>query len=166
MEQAVIALADLTREHIPYRQSKLTHVLKDSLGWGCQTVMIGNIWGELSQLEETVSWSICILCNNLFVKDSACKNCSLSTFVLKSAKFPKEAVLMAIMNVSKEAILMAIMNVSKEAILMAIMNVSKEAILMAIMNVSKEAILMAIMNSYTFNAFRTSLTVPGTFYVS
>ena len=55
LEQTVIALADHTREHIPYRQCKLTHVLKDSLGWGCQTVMIGNIWGELSQLEETVS---------------------------------------------------------------------------------------------------------------
>ena len=61
LEQAVIALADHTREHVPYRQSKLTHVLKDSLGWGCQTVMIGNIWGEFSQLEETVcSFNFCI----------------------------------------------------------------------------------------------------------
>jgi len=55
LEQAVIALADLSREHIPFRQSKLTHVLKDSLGLGCQTVMIGNVWGEFSQLEETLS---------------------------------------------------------------------------------------------------------------
>lgn len=55
LEQAVIALADQTRDHIPYRQSKLTHVLKNSLGWKCQTVMIGNIWGEFGQLEETVS---------------------------------------------------------------------------------------------------------------
>ena len=58
LEQAVIALADLSREHIPFRQSKLTHVLKDSLGLGCQTVMIGNVWGEFSQLEETVSFLI------------------------------------------------------------------------------------------------------------
>ena len=58
LEQAVIALADLSREHIPFRQSKLTHVLKDSLGFGCQTVMIGNVWGEFSQLEETVRFVI------------------------------------------------------------------------------------------------------------
>ncbi|NWY71389.1 KIF9 protein, partial [Erithacus rubecula] len=32
LEQLVIALADPKREHIPFRQSKLTHVLKDSLG--------------------------------------------------------------------------------------------------------------------------------------
>ncbi|XP_065058635.1 kinesin-like protein KIF9 [Rhopilema esculentum] len=55
LEQAVIALADEGRDHIPFRQSKLTHVLKDSLGGKCQTVMIGNIWGEQGQLEETLS---------------------------------------------------------------------------------------------------------------
>ena len=54
LEQAVIALADEGRDHVPFRQSKLTHVLKDSLGGKCQTVMIGNIWGEQAQLEETV----------------------------------------------------------------------------------------------------------------
>ena len=37
LEQVIIALADKTRDHIPYRQSKLTHVLKDSLGYS--TVM-------------------------------------------------------------------------------------------------------------------------------
>eukprot|EP00112_Aurelia_sp_Birch-Aquarium-sp1_P016510 Seg3754.2 transcript_id=Seg3754.2/GoldUCD/mRNA.D3Y31 product="Kinesin-like protein KIF9" protein_id=Seg3754.2/GoldUCD/D3Y31 len=55
LEQAVIALADQRREHVPYRQSKLTHVLKDSIGGSCQTVMIGNIWGEFGQIEETLS---------------------------------------------------------------------------------------------------------------
>ena len=54
LEQTIIALAERKREHIPFRQSKLTHVLKDSLGKACQTVMIGNIWGEASQIEETV----------------------------------------------------------------------------------------------------------------
>ena len=29
LEQVVVALADARREHVPYRQSKLTHFLKD-----------------------------------------------------------------------------------------------------------------------------------------
>lgn len=32
LEQTILALADCGREHVPFRQSKLTHVLKDSLG--------------------------------------------------------------------------------------------------------------------------------------
>ena len=55
LEQVVIALADKKREHIPFRQSKLTHYLKDSIGGNCNTVLIANMWGERSQLEETVS---------------------------------------------------------------------------------------------------------------
>lgn len=35
LEQIVIALADPKRDHVPFRQSKLTHVLKDSLGKSC-----------------------------------------------------------------------------------------------------------------------------------
>ena len=40
---------------MPYRQSKLTHYLKDSLGGNCCTVVIANIWPEAEQIEETVS---------------------------------------------------------------------------------------------------------------
>lgn len=32
LEQAIIALGDQNRDHVPFRQSKLTHALKDSLG--------------------------------------------------------------------------------------------------------------------------------------
>ena len=52
----IIALGDRRRDHIPYRQSRLTHVLKDSLGGNCHTLMIANIWAEAAQIEETVSW--------------------------------------------------------------------------------------------------------------
>ncbi|XP_065889212.1 kinesin-like protein KIF9 isoform X2 [Dysidea avara] len=55
LEQVIIALADKRRDHIPYRQSKLTHLLKDSLGGNCHTLMIANIWGEVAQMEETIS---------------------------------------------------------------------------------------------------------------
>jgi kinesin family protein 6/9 len=55
LEQVVVALGDKNRDHIPYRQSKLTNMLRDSLGGNCKTTMIANIWGETAQLEETVS---------------------------------------------------------------------------------------------------------------
>ncbi|NWW39924.1 KIF9 protein, partial [Panurus biarmicus] len=55
LEQLVIALADPRREHIPFRQSKLTHVLKDSLGGNCNTVLVTNIYGEAEHMEETLS---------------------------------------------------------------------------------------------------------------
>ena len=54
LEQVIRALADKRRDHIPYRQSKLTHVLKDSLGGNCSTLLIANIWAERGQILETV----------------------------------------------------------------------------------------------------------------
>lgn len=55
LEQVVIALSSQSRDHIPYRQSRLTNLLRDSLGGNCKTVMIANVWPEASHLEETVS---------------------------------------------------------------------------------------------------------------
>jgi len=43
LEQVILALGDPHRDHIPYRQCKLTNVLKDSLGGNCKTTMIANI---------------------------------------------------------------------------------------------------------------------------
>ncbi|XP_049633293.1 kinesin-like protein KIF9 [Suncus etruscus] len=55
LEQAIIALVDQKRDHIPFRQCKLTHALKDSLGGNCNMVLVTNIYGEAAQLEETLS---------------------------------------------------------------------------------------------------------------
>ncbi|NXG75701.1 KIF9 protein, partial [Baryphthengus martii] len=55
LEQIVLALADPKRDHIPFRQSKLTHLLKDSLGGNCNTVLVANICGEAVHVEETLS---------------------------------------------------------------------------------------------------------------
>ncbi|XP_073533202.1 kinesin-like protein KIF9 isoform X2 [Phyllobates terribilis] len=54
LEQTIIALAD-RRDHVPYRQSKLTHALKDSIGGNCITVLVANVYGEAAQIEETLS---------------------------------------------------------------------------------------------------------------
>ncbi|XP_036935132.1 kinesin-like protein KIF9 isoform X2 [Acanthopagrus latus] len=55
LEQAILALGERRREHVPFRQSKLTHALKDSLGGNCNTVLVANICGEAAQIEETLS---------------------------------------------------------------------------------------------------------------
>ncbi|MEE6467556.1 hypothetical protein FKM82_007302 [Ascaphus truei] len=55
LEQAIIALADRRRDHIPFRQSKLTYALKDSLGGNCNTVLVANVYGEAAQISETLS---------------------------------------------------------------------------------------------------------------
>ncbi|XP_027763562.1 kinesin-like protein KIF9 [Empidonax traillii] len=55
LEQIILALADPSRGHIPFRQSKLTHVLKDSLGGNCNTVLVTNICGEAAHVGETLS---------------------------------------------------------------------------------------------------------------
>lgn len=45
-------LADGLR-HIPYRDSKLTRLLKDSLGGNCKTVMIANVSPCITSYEDT-----------------------------------------------------------------------------------------------------------------
>jgi kinesin family protein 18/19 len=54
------ALCDQTRNnikngHIPYRDSKLTRLLKDSLGGNCRTVMIANISPAFAAYEDTLN---------------------------------------------------------------------------------------------------------------
>lgn len=55
LEQTVIALAEKQKEYVPFRQTKLTHMLKDAIGGNCNTLMIANVWGEAEQIYETVS---------------------------------------------------------------------------------------------------------------
>ena len=57
LEQVVVALTDKTKrkEYVPYRQSKLTHILKDAIGGNCRTVMIATIWPEEQFILDTLS---------------------------------------------------------------------------------------------------------------
>lgn len=65
LEQAVIGLSDSKKNNfVQFRQCKLTHLLKDSIGGNCVTVMIANIWPEARHMEETVSLS---LPNNVYI---------------------------------------------------------------------------------------------------
>lgn len=58
LEQVIIALNERNkgnRVHIPYRNSLMTTILKDSLGGNCKTVLIANCSVELWCLDETLS---------------------------------------------------------------------------------------------------------------
>jgi len=55
LEQMVVALSEKQRDHVPYRHSKLTYLLKDSIGGNSKTIMIANILPEICNLEETIS---------------------------------------------------------------------------------------------------------------
>jgi len=43
------------RPHVPYRNSMMTQVLRDSLGGNCRTVMIANITAQHEQLDASIS---------------------------------------------------------------------------------------------------------------
>ncbi len=53
--QVIIALAKRDVRHVPYRSSKLTHLLKDSLGGNCQTLLIACIWSDV-RVMNAVTW--------------------------------------------------------------------------------------------------------------
>jgi kinesin family protein 6/9 len=58
LEQVIIALNEKSngqRTHIPYRNSLMTTILKDSLGGNCKTLLIANVSSEIDNLEETFS---------------------------------------------------------------------------------------------------------------
>lgn len=55
LEQVVIALGDKKRQHIPYRQTTLTNLLKDSLGGNCRTLLIACIWPDTSHNDQTLA---------------------------------------------------------------------------------------------------------------
>lgn len=58
LEQVIIALhekAKGTRVHVPYRNSMMTSILRDSLGGNCKTVMIANLSPDIENEEESIS---------------------------------------------------------------------------------------------------------------
>ncbi|KAG0619382.1 hypothetical protein M758_4G135700 [Ceratodon purpureus] len=71
LEQTVYALR-LGQGYVPFRQSKVTTLLKESLGGNCKTVLIVNCWPEEYFLDETVNSKfsspckpICIFTNSI-----------------------------------------------------------------------------------------------------
>ncbi|XP_012575783.1 PREDICTED: kinesin-like protein KIF6 [Condylura cristata] len=55
LEQVIIALSEKHRLHIPYRNSMMTSVLRDSLGGNCMTTMIATLSLEKRNIDESIS---------------------------------------------------------------------------------------------------------------
>ncbi|XP_030051634.1 kinesin-like protein KIF6 [Microcaecilia unicolor] len=55
LEQVIIALAEKHRSHIPYRNSMMTSVLRDSLGGNCMTTMIATLSVDKKNIDESIS---------------------------------------------------------------------------------------------------------------
>uniref|UniRef100_F6TB77 Kinesin-like protein n=1 Tax=Ciona intestinalis TaxID=7719 RepID=F6TB77_CIOIN len=55
LEQVIVALSEKKRQHIPYRNSMMTSVLRDSLGGNCMTTMIATVAVDKKNLDESIS---------------------------------------------------------------------------------------------------------------
>ncbi|XP_022097361.1 kinesin-like protein KIF6 [Acanthaster planci] len=55
LEQVIVALSEKSRSHIPYRNSMMTSVLRDSLGGNCMTTMIATCSMEKKNIDESIS---------------------------------------------------------------------------------------------------------------
>ncbi|XP_068795657.1 kinesin-like protein KIF6 isoform X2 [Struthio camelus] len=55
LEQVIIALAEKNRSHVPYRNSMMTSVLRDSLGGNCMTTMIATLSVDKRNIDESIS---------------------------------------------------------------------------------------------------------------
>lgn len=79
LEMVIIALYERTKRgkehvHVPYRNSMMTSVLRDSLGGNCKTVMIATISPEVSQTDESISTChfaqrVALVKNNAFINE-------------------------------------------------------------------------------------------------
>ncbi|XP_051169698.1 kinesin-like protein KIF3B isoform X2 [Leptopilina boulardi] len=55
LEQVIVCLGQQNANHIPYRNSLLTAILRDSLGGNCLTTMLATLSLSIQNLEETIS---------------------------------------------------------------------------------------------------------------
>lgn len=82
LEQVVQALVK-GAPHVPYRQSKLTAVLRDALGGNNKAAMVANVWPEGSHVEETLATLRFASRVRLLENDAVVNESSDPSFVIK-----------------------------------------------------------------------------------
>ena len=85
LEQVIIALGERDKNknnHIPYRNSLMTTILKDSLGGNCKTILIANISSEFKYIDESLSTiRFALRCSKIKNEVSQNKHIDLSVLV-------------------------------------------------------------------------------------
>ena len=88
LEQVIVALQErsmgLRRGHVPYRNSTLTTVLRDSLGGNCRTAMIATVQPSAAQIEESIATCrfaqrVAMISNRVAVNEEARRAAAAST---------------------------------------------------------------------------------------
>lgn len=55
LEQVVLALGSKNRAHVPFRQTPLTNLLKDSLGGNCCTLLVACVWPAPTHADQSLA---------------------------------------------------------------------------------------------------------------
>ncbi|GMF28953.1 unnamed protein product [Phytophthora lilii] len=55
LEQVVLALSSKNRAHVPFRQTPLTNLLKDSLGGNCRTLLVACVWPAPTHVDQSLA---------------------------------------------------------------------------------------------------------------
>ncbi|KAF1775016.1 Kinesin-like protein [Phytophthora cactorum] len=55
LEQVVLALGSKNRAHVPFRQTPLTNLLKDSLGGNCRTLLVACVWPAPTHTDQSLA---------------------------------------------------------------------------------------------------------------
>lgn len=79
----ISALLDEKATHIPYRNSKLTRLLQDSLGGNCKTVMIASVSPSVVDYEETLC-TLRYASRVKFIKNTVCINVAFKKGLIES----------------------------------------------------------------------------------
>jgi kinesin family protein 6/9 len=98
LEHVIIALHDKAkgnRVHIPYRNSMMTTILRDSLGGNCRTVMIANLSAGIENINESISTArfaqrCSMLVNEVYVNQYRDVNLRIKELEYENAVLRKE----------------------------------------------------------------------------
>lgn len=69
----ISALVDGKSTHVPYRDSKLTRLLQDSLGGNAKTVMVANVGPASYNFDETVT-TLRLVCHFIYETSLYCSD--------------------------------------------------------------------------------------------
>eukprot|EP00727_Mastigamoeba_balamuthi_P002780 m51a1_g125 putative kinesin-like protein kif6 (802) ;mRNA; r:421421-424331 len=76
--EQVIMMLQKNQKHIPYRNSKITHVLRDSLGGNCRTTMIATITPTLESIVESFAARVACISNKAVINEQLDANVKIA----------------------------------------------------------------------------------------